>query len=401
MAAKCPFPICPGSEMSQPETLCPTNVEELRDVVAQAASDHRILEVRAGGSKREIGDTGRPTTIVDLSELSGVVDYAPSELVLTVKPATPLAAVESILAENGQMLAFEPWDHGPIFGRAGGAATIGGVVVAGVSGPRRVSAGAARDHLLGFQGVSGRGEIFRGGGKVVKNVTGYDVSKLVTGSWGQLVVLSEISLKVVPRPRYTLTLRVPGLKPQAAIAAMAAAMGSKAAVAATAHVLGGPGTAPVTLFRLEGFRESVDARACHLRDIIEEFGNVSATGDTNAAELWVAIAQGRFDRPDQALWRIHLPPSHAADFSTRVERVDGLCMLDWAGAAGWVSVSTEHDLRAELGACGGHAMLIRTPEEMGSAMPIRQPENPSISVLSARIKHAFDPAGILDPHRFG
>ncbi|MDP3673762.1 MAG: FAD-binding protein [Novosphingobium sp.] len=168
--------------MKTAEMLRPTDATQLGEMVRDAGTRTLVLECRGGGSKRDIGAPDRDTTLVDMSAFTGIVDYEPSELVLTVRPATPLAEVELLLAEHRQMLAFEPFDHGPLFGRDVGTATIAGVVAAGVAGSRRVSAGGARDHLLGFAAVSGRGEAFKAGGKVVKNVTGYDVAKVIAGS---------------------------------------------------------------------------------------------------------------------------------------------------------------------------------------------------------------------------
>lgn len=386
--------------MTAPGTLRPANAEDLREAVADAVRHGRHLEARGGGSKREVGAPERQTTIVDLSALTGVVDYEPSELVLTVRPSTTLAEVEALLASNGQMLAFEPWDHGPLFGRAAGAATIGGVVAAGVAGPRRVSAGGARDHLLGFEAVSGRGEIFRGGGKVVKNVTGYDVSKVIAGSWGQLAIMTELTLKVMPRPRVTATIRIEGLEPGAAIAAMARAMGSPCAVAAAAHLPRNGESPATTAFRLDGFRESVDARARHLADELTEFGSAPIMSEDPAADLWAAIRQGEPIAASEALWRVHHPASRAVPFAAAVERSGGEWFLDWAGATTWVGATAGCDVRDLAQTCGGHAMLLRAPRQVRTATPARQPELPAVAALTARLKRAFDPAGILDPLRF-
>ncbi|HEX4097529.1 MAG TPA: FAD-binding protein, partial [Caulobacteraceae bacterium] len=231
----------------------PGSIEGLARTIAGLAEAGRKVEIRGGGSKADIG-APRQAEIVEMAGFSGILDYDPAELVLTCGAGTPLVEIEAVVAERRQMLAFEPFDHGPMFGRGEGAATIGGIIAAGVSGPRRLSRGGVRDHLLGFKAVSGRGEVFVGGGKVVKNVTGYDLCKVMAGSWGRLAALTEVSLKVLPRPEVELSLAARRLDAGKAVALMAQAMGSKADVAAAAH-------APaLTVLRLEGFGPSVQAR---------------------------------------------------------------------------------------------------------------------------------------------
>lgn len=373
---------------------------DLRDAIADAARDGRSLEARAGGSKRDIGAAGRATTLLDLSAFDGVIEYEPCELVLTVRPSTPLEAVEALLAHHGQMLAFEPWDHGSLFGRAKGAATIGGVVAAGVAGSRRVSSGGARDHLLGFEAVSGRGEVFRGGGKVVKNVTGYDISKVVAGSWGQLVVLTELSLKVVPSPRAAKTVWLQGLGPAGAIAAMAKAMGSSCAVAAAGHLPGYAGIASITAFRLEGFAKSVEVRTKHLQGELSDFGAAAVMSDEGAGRLWHCIVQAGTMKECETLWRVNLVPSRAEEFISAIEGPDTEWSLDWAGAAAWVGAPAICDVRFAAESSGGHAMLLRAPDSVHKKTAIRHPQSAAVAALTARLKQAFDPAGILDPHRF-
>ncbi len=385
--------------MTERQTLCPTSAEDLREEVARAARDGYAIEVRSGGSKRDIGSPDRRTTIIDLGAMTGIVDYEPSELVLTVRPATPLVQIEAMLAERGQMLAFEPWDHAALFGDER-RATIGGIVAAGVSGPRRVSAGGARDHLLGFEAVSGRGEVFKGGGKVVKNVTGYDVSKVIAGSWGQLAVMTELTLKVLPRPRSVTTTTIEGLRAEAAIAAMARAMGSPCAVAAAAHMPAAGDRPSVTAFRIEGFAESVAARVEDLAAALTMDGRCSTMSPDESSRLWDAVATAAPLAEREALWRAHVAPSRAGALTAALEALGVSYLLDWAGAALWIGAPADGDVRAAVKASGGHAMLVRAPAASRAITPIREPEAPGAAALSARVKQAFDPAGILDPHRF-
>ena len=385
---------------SMSEILCPADAEELCEVVVHATRAGRALEPRAGGSKRDIGAPGRDTTIVDLSAFSGVIDYEPNELVLTVRPATPLAEVEALLHSRGQMLAFEPWDHGPLFGCAAGAATIGGIVASGVAGSRRVSAGGVRDHLLGFAAVSGRGEAFKAGGKVVKNVTGYDVAKVMAGSWGQLAIITELTLKVVPRPRAAATVALRGLSAVAAINAMARAMGSRCAVAAAAHVPANGSMPAMTLIRLEGFPESVELRAKELHEVLAGFAEATAMCGEKAEEFWTSIREVRPLSAAETLWRAHVAPSRAAALAEALDKSGAQWCFDWAGAQIWVGAPTDADVRAVAEAFDGHAMLVRAPMARREITPARHPETPAVAALTARLKQAFDPAGVLDPYRF-
>ncbi|MEI9889248.1 MAG: FAD-binding protein [Caulobacteraceae bacterium] len=290
----------------------PTTLEDLAGIVAEAAAAGRKLEIAGGGSKGEVG-APRAAERLDMTGFNGVIDYDPAELVLTVGAGTPLAEIETLIASKSQMLAFEP--HG-----APGS-TIGGIVAAGVSGSRRVSRGAVRDHLLGFKAVSGRGEAFVGGAKVVKNVTGYDLPKLACGSWGRLLALAEVTLKVLPRPPEQLTLFAEGLDPADAVALMSRALGSQADVAAAACADG------VTALRLEGFGPSVKAR----RALLEAMMSLRAVSEGDARVFWSALTTPLPQAP--VLWRLSLPASRAADV---VQAELGPWMMDWGvRRSGW------------------------------------------------------------------
>src|SRR5215207_7367311 len=212
----------------------PANLDELRDAVGEALAADEPVEIVGGGSKRNLGRPLQTPHLLDLSRLSGIRDYAPSELVLTAGAATPLAEIERALAECGQMLAFEPPDWCALLGEDG-EPTLGGALACNLSGSRRIKAGAARDHFLGFRAVSGRGETFKSGGRVVKNVTGYDLCKLLAGSWGTLAVMTDVTVKVLPRAETEETLLVLGLDDGSAARAMSAAIGSSCDVSGAAH----------------------------------------------------------------------------------------------------------------------------------------------------------------------
>lgn len=381
------------------KTYRPADAAELREMIAAASAAGTMLAARSGGSKAEIGKPDRETASLDLSAFTGIVDYEPSELVLTVRPATPLSEVEALLDAHGQMLAFEPWDHGAVFGLGNRSATIGGVIAAGVAGPRRLSAGGARDHLLGFTAVSGRAETFKAGGKVVKNVTGYDLSKVIAGSWGQLALMTELSVKVVPKPKAVATLMIAGLDPAAAVAEMADAMGSVAGPVAAAYLPGEHGTPSQTLLRLEGFRPSVDFRSEQLRTILAT-SNSQLLDDAMSEQVWRDLREVRGLAASETLWRIQVAPSRAAALAGSLTQAGAQWLMDWGGALIWAGGTPDLEVHELAALAQGHAMLVRGSPSCRAANPIRKPSQPAVMALSERIKHAFDPARILDPERF-
>ena len=243
------------------DTLKPRDAKEVEDAVRWALGNDKALELVGQGSKRAIGRPSQTDLTLDLSGLSGVTLYEPEELVLSAKAGTPLAEIETLLDENNQQLAFEPMDYGPLLGGAAGQGTIGGAIAANLSGPRRIKAGAARDHFLGVTAVTGRAETIKSGGRVVKNVTGYDLCKLFAGSWGTLAAMTDITVKVLPKAETEATVLVEGLDDARACAAMAAAMGSACDVSGAAHLPdhvasyfdGLPKPEAATALRLEGF----------------------------------------------------------------------------------------------------------------------------------------------------
>jgi FAD/FMN-containing dehydrogenase len=230
-------PICRGFERtSVNSSLRPDSAQAVQDVVAWAAAKGVPLEILGHGSRRGVGRPVQPEHTLDLSGLSGVTLYEPEELVLSAKAGTPLAEIELLLANHNQALAFEPMDCGPLYGLAPGRGTIGGVLASNACGPRRIKAGAARDHVLGIHAVSGRGETFKSGGRVVKNVTGYDLSKGPGRVLGTLAVVTDVTFKVLPRPEHEATLVISGLHDAAAVAALCEAMGTPWEVSGAAHV---------------------------------------------------------------------------------------------------------------------------------------------------------------------
>jgi glycolate oxidase FAD binding subunit len=368
--------------------LSPARTQDVVDAVADARRGRCQLEIRGGGSKATIG-APRNAQLLDMTAFSGVIDYEPAELVLSVGAGTPLAQVQTLLAQHNQMLAFEPFDHGDLLGVQPGRATIGGIVAAGVAGPQRLSQGGARDHLLGFEAVSGRGEAFKAGGKVVKNVTGYDLPKLLAGSWGRLAALTQVTLKVLPRPETCATVVLRGLAPAAAIAAMSKALGSQAEVAAAAHLPGDADSASQTLLRLQGFGPSVAARAALL-------------GPTqDATSLWDTVRDVAPLRTARTLWRVVLAPARACELIAALQPLGAKWLLDWAGGLVWIALEDGAvAVRTAAIRCGGHASLVRAPEELRRSVPAFHPESPGVAALSLRVRRAFDPDGVFAGARF-
>jgi glycolate oxidase FAD binding subunit len=378
----------------------PTREDEIADAVADAVRVGARMTIRGGGSKATIG---APTEALplDLSNIAGVVDYDPPELVLTVRPGTPLAEVQALVAGERQMLAFEPFDHAPLFGEPAGRATIGGVVAAGVAGSQRVSAGSARDHLLGFRAVSGRGEAFVAGAKVVKNVTGYDLPKLAANSWGRLFAMTELTLKVLPAPRVRATRVLAGLDEAQAVRAMAVAMGSAAEVAAAAHMPAREGTRAATLFRVQGFGPSVVARAALLEALLAPFGEFGTLDDAAADAAWADLRTLRPLGLARALWRVNVPPSAMAVVLDAVRPLGAEWLLDWAGGLAWIALDGgEAAIRDAAVHAGGHATLVRAPASVRAAVPAFHPPLSGVAALETRIRRAFDPAGVFETGRF-
>jgi glycolate oxidase FAD binding subunit len=390
----------------------PVDIGQLRDAVATALAAEEPVELVGGGSKRGLGRPLQTPHMLDLSGLSGIREYEPSELTLTAGAATPLAEIDRALAERGQMLAFEPPDWRRLLG-GGGEPTLGGVLACNLSGPRRVKAGAARDHFLGFRGVSGRGEIFKAGGKVVKNVTGYDLCKLMAGSYGTLAALEEVTVKVLPRPETVATVLCLGVAPLEAIRTMAAALGSAHEVSGAAYLpagmelAAGLGISPGTVaLRVEGPAPSVAYRRDRLLRDHAAGGEACALDTVPSSALWQAICEVRpLALPtERAVWRLSVPPGRGAAVAMAIaEGLDVRWYLDWGGGLVWLSVPERGDagaaaIRAAI-AGDGHATLIRGSPGLRRAVAVFEPAPPGLASLSRRVKEGFDPRHILNPGR--
>ncbi len=362
--------------------MTPKSEEELAQMIIAANGPLRIK----GGGTRPIrrceGDE------LSTSAMSGISLYEPGALTIVAGAGTPVAKVEKVLAAENQRLAFEPMDHRALLGTQG-QPTLGGMAAANVSGPRRISVGACRDFMLGVRFVDGQGNIIKNGGRVMKNVTGYDLVKLMTGSYGTLGVLTEVSLKVLPNVACVGTLRLHGLTDAQAIQALSAALGSPFEATGAAHFPKGPSGDPVTMLRIEGFEDSVNYRAGKLQELLKPYGAVDITVDDGADWNDVRDVTG-FAQAEGDVWRISAKPSEAAELVTRMDAK--AVQYDWGGGLIWALTDTGRDLRSVLGDFDGHATLIR-----GTAnVPTFQPEVAALAAITNGLRAKFDPRGILN-----
>ena len=349
------------------------------------------LSVRGGGT-RGFAPEGEPLCT---HGLSGITLYEPGALTLVAQAGTPLKEIQAALAGEGQRLAFEPMDHRALLNTKG-EPTIGGVVAGNISGPRRIQGGAARDYALGVRFVDGTGAIVKNGGRVMKNVTGYDLVKLMAGSFGTLGVLTEVSLKVLPVPETQASLILHGLDDENAVRAMSAAMTSPFEVTGAAHGAGLAADGTATVLRIEGFAGSVAYRSQALKDRLKDFVAETTVADAEtSAALWQRVrdVSDAADLPGD-VWRVSCKPSDAAGLAARSGAKDWL--FDWAGGLIWMRTTEGSDLRPKLGAFDGHATLVRASEQTKTSIPVFQPEAPGVARLSAGLRHRFDPRGILN-----
>jgi glycolate oxidase FAD binding subunit len=352
---------------------------------------------------------------LDLSGLTGVTLYEPAELVLSARAGTPLSEIEALLDKNNQQLAFEPIDYGPLLGGKPDQGTIGGAIAANLSGPRRIKAGAARDHFLGVTAVTGRGETIKSGGRVVKNVTGYDMCKVLAGSWGTLAAMTDVTIKVLPKSETEATVLIEGLDDAQACAAMSAAMGSSCDVSGAAHFPdhvasyfdGLPKAEAATALRLEGFAPSVKHRQETLAALMKAFGPVALLDEKDSKALWRSVRQVKpftteaaRDRP---LWRISTAPGNGHAIAAAITPAAQM-FYDWGGGLIWAAMpfADEPDagsIRRAVASLGGHATLVRAPAAIRAAVDVFEPEAAGLRALNKRVKEGFDPKGVLNPGR--
>ena len=397
----------------------PRCADELRDVIAWAVAEESPIDIRGAGTKRGFGRPADSDAVIKLGATSGISYHEPGELALTAGAATPLADIESRLSAEGQWLAFEPPDYGPLYGAPAGAATIGGVLGCNLSGPRRPKSGAARDHFLGVKAVSGRGETFKSGGRVVKNVTGYDICKLLCGSFGTLAVMTEVTVKVLPAPETSRTVVVNGVDAAAAIRAMGLALSGPHDVSGAAHfpedIAGAFSPAfgtSATALRIEGGGATVPARVERFARALADVGECVVLDDTDSRALWRSVRNAApFAQSPGAgshrevVWRLSVPPADAARVAGRISgALEVRVFYDWAGGLVWVAHAAANDLgfdviRTAAGEVGGSAILLRAEDDVRARVPVFQPQNSLLGDLTRRLKESFDPKAILNRGR--
>jgi len=366
----------------------PQSEAELATLISNAQAP---FAVHGGGTRGFVGE-GDPLSVAGLS---GITLYEPGALTLVAQAGTPVAEIEAELAKNNQRLAFEPMDPRRLL-ETQGAPTIGGVFAANVSGPRRIAVGAARDFLLGVKFVDGAGNIVKNGGRVMKNVTGYDLVKLMAGSFGTLGVMTEVSLKVLPKPETQSTLVLHGLAPDAAVAAMSAALGTPYEVSGAAHYPQNAANAPQTMLRLEGFSDSVSYRLEALQTQLGQTAEVSKLNAEDSAKAWQAVCNVQKLAGTQGdVWRINCKPSEAPSLIAKAEAE--AVQLDWGGGLIWMLTPQGRDLRAAMGPFDGHATLVRADAQTKAQLGIFHPEPAGVARLTAGLRARFDPDGILNP----
>lgn len=396
--------------------LIPTTETEAAEIIREHAARKQPLAIRGGGTRAGFGNAVIAESVLSSTSLTGIIAYNPAEMVITAHAGTPVAEIEAALAENGQGMAFEPMDHRGAMGTSG-TPTIGGLFAVNSSGPRRFTSGAARDHLLGVRFVNGTGEIVKAGGRVMKNVTGLDLVKLLAGSYGTLGFLTEVTFKVLPTAKMAETVVISGLEDADAVRAMAAALSLSVEVSGAAHLPesvrgrfagGALPDGAATVLRLEGLAASVAVRAEKLSAAMAGFGPVSRLAQEQSLTLWREIRDVApyADGTSRPLWRVSMAPSEAYKLVAGLRLRAGVdAYYDWQGGLVWMRMEADpegevlrHGIRT-LG--GGHASLLRAPDTMRAAIPALEPQSPAVALLSERIRAKFDPHGIFNPGLMG
>jgi glycolate oxidase FAD binding subunit len=396
----------------------PSDAKQIAEMISWVVAEGDTLEIVAGGTKRALGRPMKTDHVLDVSRLAGIVEYEAAELVLTAQPGEPLASINAELANKRQMLAFEPPDWRSLLG-VEGEQTLGGVIGCNLAGPRRVRAGSARDYILGFSAVNGFGEIWKAGGKVVKNVTGYDMCKLQAGAYGTLSALTELTVKVMPKPETACTIVLHGLVDDVAIPTLANALNSPFEVSGAAHLpasaarrskvsVVAAGLGAATVMRLEGPRPSVVYRTTALESLV---GRGARLNEAETEAFWseVGAVQPFLAQGSRIVWRLCPTPSQAPSVAYSI--LSGLqsaeFYFDWGGGLIWLSLDSEEAgpdagagiVRPVVKTAGGHATLVVAPEAVRASVPVFEPLSAGLAQLTARVKSGFDPRGVLNPGR--
>jgi len=401
-----------------PATMVVSDARELQDALAEALAGKMRLDLRGQGTRLGLGRPVDADCVLDISKLSGITAYEPDELVLMARAATPLAEILTTLDAAGQMLAFDPPLGADAIDQARG--TIGGVLATNLSGPRRMVAGATRDYLLGFQAVSGRGEAFQSGSRVMKNVTGYDLSKLMAGSFGTLAVMHDVILKTMPKPEDAISLVYFAATAAAAQEIVRQAFASPyepssaalipaALVAASAvgELRESSARGVAAVIRFEGFDISVRDRAEGVIGMLKEYRPAFRLGRADSDLLQMELRETTLlsRQSNRVIWKISCPPAAGgALLDQYLARPNCLGYADWGGGLIWLNHPEGTDasagiIRGMLGACGGHGMIYEATESIRRAVPVFEPPPPALLELSRRVKASFDPLGMLNPGR--
>jgi glycolate oxidase FAD binding subunit len=391
----------------------PLDEAEIASVIAEANAARMPVWVCGNESKAASMRPVQAGRTVSTRNLAGITLYSPTELILSARAGTPVSEIEAVLGARGQHMIAEPPDFSQLFGSTQ-PATIGGIVAANLSGPRRIAWGATRDHVMGLRAVNGTGEVLRCGGRVLKNVTGLDLCKLLTGSHGTLGVITEVTIKVLPAPERRATLVIPGLDPVRGVAALSAALGSPYGVSGAAY-LPAEAAAQVpalswigqsaTLVRLEDFASSVLYRSDRLRTDLAAYGmaEILDEGATRAAWARVRDAVPLAAAPEQAIWRVSVRPSAGPAVAAACAALGASWFMDWGGGLVWIAGPATEAAHAAIRRAATEArgtwMLFRAPDSLRLAVDIIPPESPTLARIGARVQAAFDPNGILNPGR--
>ena len=384
----------------------PRDEQDASAIVTEAAGRRTPLSLMGSGTKAAIGRPAQTEATLSSAGLNGVTLYEPAELVIAARAGTPLAEVVRTLGLRNQELPFEPIDYRGLLGSTG-EPTIGSVAAANLSGPRRIMAGAARDSLIGVRFVNGRGEAVKSGGRVMKNVTGLDLVKLMAGSWGTLGFLTEVTFKVLPKAERAATLIFRGLDDARAIEALSQALGSPYEITGAAHIPSVDQAGASTLLRIEGFSFSVEYRLGELRRLLKRYGTPDIVERKGADALWQSVRDATLiaDPRDRAVWRLSTAPTKAPELTAAIARsLDARWFYDWGGGLVWIATDPRGDagaaaIRKALRTTGGHATLVRAPAEVRAAVDVFEPQADALMRVSAGIKASFDPVGIFSPGR--
>lgn len=387
-------------------------------ILKEASAKGVGVEIVGGGSKRAVGRPSSATHVLSTLMMRGITLYEPNELVMSARAGTPVSDVMAQLERHNQMLAFEPSEYAGVLGSDARYATIGSVFAMNASGARRITAGAARDHLLGVRGVTGAGNDFKSGGRVMKNVTGYDLVKGVAGSWGTLALMTEVTFKVMPVPAATSTIVLLGLADEIAVEVLCAALDTPFEVSGAVHLqlplavcldhsgLRSQGKA-VTAIRLEAPSvNSVTYRRDKLAEILRPYGRIHDLDHENSVNFWDELRRlGFFSQTSAQVWRISTAPTNGPKVVAALGRyMECNAFYDWSGGLVWVEASATADagaadVRRVVAHFGGHATLIRADENVRAGVEVFQPLEPGVLALTKRLKATFDPAGVLNPGR--